>query len=230
MSEQVKQMFADIAKDYDKMNDILSFKLHHLWRKKVVRLSEPNKINRVLDCASGTGDLAIEFKKAIGKKDSQVIATDFCFDMLEYIPEKAKKNGVEVEIEVQDVMNLPYDDNYFDVSTISFGIRNVDDPKKGIDEMARVVRSGGKVIVLETGQPKGINKLFYKIYGKFIMPMLGKLIAKNEAAYKYLPETASKFPYADEFVSIMNSTQRFSRIEYFPQSFGVSYIYVGTVK
>lgn len=228
MSEAIKLMFADISKDYDKMNTVLSFGIHHLWRKKVVKLSGINSNSKVLDCASGTGDLALEFKKTA--INGEVVATDFCVEMLDYIKPKEEKLNLKVKTEFADVMNLQYDDNYFDVSSISFGIRNVDDPKVGISEMARVVKSGGKVIVLETGQPKGIMKLFYKLYSQHIMPFLGNLIAKNEAAYTYLPQTASKFPYGEKFVEIMKSTNKFSDIKVYPVTFGVAYIYVGIVK
>jgi demethylmenaquinone methyltransferase/2-methoxy-6-polyprenyl-1,4-benzoquinol methylase len=229
MSEQIRKMFSDISKDYDKMNDILSFGLHHLWRKKVVALANVKSDFKVLDCASGTGDLAIEFKKNLNT-DSEVVATDFCVEMLDYIEPKAKQANVDLKVQVADVMQLPFDNNHFDLATISFGIRNVDNPIVGLSEMARVVKPNGKVIILETGQPKGINKFFYKIYGNYIMPLLGSLIAKNKTAYTYLPKTASNFPYGDKFVALMEETNCFSSIEAFPQTFGVSYIYVGIVK
>jgi len=229
MSEQIRQMFSDISQDYDKMNDILSFRLHHLWRKNVVKFAELKPDFKVLDCASGTGDLAIEFKMKLNQQ-SEVIATDFCKEMLDFIEPKAKKANVDLNVQIADVMNLQFEDNYFDIASISFGIRNVDEPIIGLKEMARVVKSNGKVIILETGQPSGLNKLFYNIYGKYIMPMLGNIFAKNKSAYTYLPQTASKFPYGDEFVKLMQKTNSFSEIAYYPQTFGVSYIYVGIVK
>ncbi len=228
MSEAIKVMFAEISKDYDKMNTVLSFGIHHLWRKKVVKLANVNENSKVLDCASGTGDLAIEFKKTA--KKGEVFATDFCVEMLDYIKPKEEKLNIKVKTEFADVMNLKYEDNYFDVSSISFGIRNVDNPKQGVSEMARVVKAGGKVIILETGQPKGLLKPIYKLYSQKIMPFLGSIVAKNEAAYTYLPQTASKFPYGDMFVEIMNSTEKFSEIKAYPVTFGVAYIYVGIVK
>jgi len=229
MSEQIRQMFSDISQDYDKMNDILSFRLHHLWRKKVVKLAHLKPNYKVLDCASGTGDLAIEFKSNLNQQ-SEVIATDFCQEMLDFIEPKAQKANVDLKVQTADVMNLPFENAYFDIASISFGIRNVDEPVVGLQEMARVVKSNGKVIILETGQPKGINKFFYNIYGKYIMPMLGNIFAKNKSAYTYLPTTAANFPYGDEFVKLMKQTNAFSEVSYYTQTFGVSYIYVGVVK
>lgn len=229
MSEQIRQMFSDISQDYDKMNDILSFKLHHLWRKNVVKLADLKPDFKILDCASGTGDLAIEFKKNLNS-NSEVVATDFCQEMLDFIEPKAKKAEINLKVQTADVMNLPFSDDYFDIASISFGIRNVDEPVVGLKEMARVVKSKGKVIILETGQPSGINKFFYNVYGKYIMPMLGNIFAKNKSAYTYLPTTAAKFPYGEEFVKLMKQTNSFSEISYYPQTFGVSYIYVGVVK
>lgn len=229
MSEQIRQMFSDISQDYDKMNDILSFRLHHLWRKNVVKLAELKPDFKVLDCASGTGDLAIEFKANLSQL-SEVIATDFCQEMLDFIEPKAQKANVDLKVQTADVMNLPFENAYFDIASISFGIRNVDEPVVGLKEMARVVKSNGKVIILETGQPRGINKLFYNVYGKYIMPMLGNIFAKNKTAYTYLPTTAAKFPYGEEFVKLMKQTNAFAEISYYPQTFGVSYIYVGVVK
>lgn len=127
MSEKVRRMFADIADDYDRINSILSFGVHHIWRAETVRLSGAQNGDQVLDCATGTGDLAIEFKKKVGKS-GYVLGTDFCQEMIEHAPEKAKSKNLSVDFQVADVMNLPYEDNRFDIGSIAFGIRNVDEP------------------------------------------------------------------------------------------------------
>ena len=150
MSEKVRRMFADIADDYDRVNTILSFGVHHGWRSKTVQLSGAKKGDRVLDCATGTGDLAIEFKKTVGSK-GYVLGTDFCKEMLEHAPEKARDNNLNVDFEVADAMDLPYKDGSFTISSIAFGIRNVDNPVQALKEMARVVVPGGRVVVLEFG-------------------------------------------------------------------------------
>lgn len=228
MSEKVRNMFADISGDYDKMNDILSFGIHHRWRKYLVKNSGAAEGMSVLDCATGTGDLAIEFKKAVGKSGN-VTGSDFTEEMLVFAREKVK-NKYDIDFEFADVMNLQYNDNSFDISSISFGIRNVDEPFTGVSELARVVKPGGKVIILEFGQPKGFFSLFYKIYSKILMPALGKLFAGNKSAYTYLPETAAKFPSDKKFKQLMLDTGRFSEVSYKQLSFGIAYIYTGTVK
>ncbi|MES2764582.1 MAG: bifunctional demethylmenaquinone methyltransferase/2-methoxy-6-polyprenyl-1,4-benzoquinol methylase UbiE [Bacteroidota bacterium] len=227
MSEQVRTMFAEIAPHYDSMNTILSFGIHHLWRKKAVRVSGAKPGMDVLDCATGTGDLAIEFKKNVG--NGRVVGTDFCAEMLEFAPAKALKENVKVEFSVADAMNLPFKDNEFDISSISFGIRNVDVPVRALSEMARVVKPGGKVVVLEFGQPKGVFNILYKTYSKYIMPAIGSLFAKHRAAYEYLPQTAAKFPCREEFLKLMNETGSFKSAKYYPLTFGVAYLYVGEV-
>lgn len=225
MSEKVRTMFAEISGKYDQMNDLLSFGVHHKWRKKAVKLSGAKNGMKVLDCATGTGDLAIEFKKAVGK--GEVIGTDFCAEMLEYAPPKAKENNLDIKFEIADVMNLQYDDESFDISSISFGIRNVDDTLTGLKELARVVKKGGKVIIIEFGQPKGIFSVFYNIYSKFIMPTLGKLFARSKAAYEYLPQTAAKYPCRDDFTKIMDQTGLLKNNKYHSLTFGIAYIYLG---
>ena len=149
--EIIKSMFSKVAANYDKANSILSVGIHHLWRKKLVYLSSAKPGQSVLDCATGTGDLAIEFKKAVGPEGS-VIGTDFCAEMLAPAPSKALAENLEIKFEQADVTALQYADNYFDIVSISFGIRNVGNPLKALQEMARVTKPGGKVMVLEFGQ------------------------------------------------------------------------------
>lgn len=229
MSEDVKKMFAEISGKYDFMNFLLSFGLHQLWRKKTVRKSGAGEGNYVLDCASGTGDLAIEFKNSV-KERGKVIALDFCEEMIELSVPKFKKKNLSIETTIGDVMNLKFNNDYFDIASIAFGLRNLDDPVTGINEMARVVKPGGKIAILETGQPKNFLKIFYKIYSRFIIPLAGKIFAKNKNAYIYLPETASKFPYGEKLAGMLDNTGQFSKIEIYPQTFGVVFIYIATVK
>lgn len=222
-------MFADIADDYDRINSILSFGVHHAWRAETVRLSGAAPGDSVLDCATGTGDLAIEFKKKVGT-DGYVLGTDFCREMIEHAPEKARSENLSVDFEVADAMNLSYEDNRFDICSIAFGIRNVDEPVTALREMARVVRPGGRVMILEFGQPRGIIKLPYELYSQYIMPAVGGWLSGNREAYTYLPKTSAKFPAGDNFLELMDTSGSFSEQRYKKLTGGIAYIYVGTVQ
>ena len=229
MSEKVRSMFADIADDYDRVNTVLSFGVHHHWRKKTIKESGAKQGDHVLDCATGTGDLAIEFKKSVGKQ-GYVLGTDFCAPMIESAPGKAFKKGLDVDFEVADAMKLPYKDNHFDIASISFGIRNVDEPVTALKDMARVVKSGGRVVVLEFGQPKGILKYPYNLYSQHIMPAVGGLISGNQDAYTYLPRTSAMFPSGNKFLKLMSEASAFSEMRKVKLTGGIAYIYVGVVQ
>lgn len=228
MSETVRTMFADIAPRYDVANTALSLGIHHLWRRTVVRLSRVQAGMRVLDCATGTGDLALAFKNAVGKS-GHVVGTDFCAEMMETAPDKARKNGMDIRFEVADAMNLPYPDNSFDIASISFGIRNVDVPAQALREMARVVRPGGRVVVLEFGQPQGIVGAFYRFYSNHVIPFVGGILSGNREAYSYLNRTAAQFPSGDNFDAMMRETGAFAGTNYKALTFGIAYVYIGKV-
>ncbi|RPI66041.1 MAG: ubiquinone/menaquinone biosynthesis methyltransferase [Ignavibacteriae bacterium] len=252
MSEAVHAMFSDIAARYDRANAILSLGIHHLWRKATVKASGARPGMRVLDCATGTGDLAIEFAKAVGGAvggavgvpvggavgdpvggavgvQALVLGTDFNADMLQYAPQKSAAKGLNIQFEVADAMNLPYEDDRFDIASISFGIRNVDDPMTALKSMARVVKSGGKVVVLEFGQPTGVFGKLYRWYSKNIIPVIGTMITGHREAYDYLPRTAAKFPAGEKFVGLMLQSGVFSDVQARPLTGGIAWLYVGTV-
>ncbi len=223
----IKSMFKKVAPSYDRGNDILSAGIHHLWRKKLVRLSRTQPGMAVLDCATGTGDLAIEFKKVVGPTGS-VIGTDFCEDMMLTAPQKAQNQQLDIQYQTADVMNLPFADGQFDRVSISFGIRNVQDPQKAISEMARVTKSGGQVLILEFGQMKTpVVKDLYNFYFEKVLPYVGGLVTGQTEAYKYLQKSSSKFPCREDFLSWMDQTQHFSTTSYTSVSFGIAYIYQG---
>lgn len=184
--EIIRNMFSKVAANYDKGNTVLSMGVHHLWRKKLVKYSGAKFGDKILDCATGTGDLAIEFKQKVGVVGS-VTGTDFCAEMLIPAPQKAKDKGLEITFEQADVTALQYPDKQFDITSISFGIRNVSDPVKALKEMARVTKSGGKVMVLEFGQVNiPVIGTLYNYYSQNILPKIGGLVTGQKDAYEYL--------------------------------------------
>ena len=229
MSAEVQKMFASIAPRYDATNQVLSLGVHRLWRRAAVRLSGAAEGQRVLDCATGTGDLALEFKRAVGPSGA-VVGTDFCAEMLAQAPAKARRAGLEVRFEVADALALPYQRASFDVASIAFGIRNVDDPVACLRELARVVRPGGRVAVLEFGQPRGPFGALFRAYSRFAMPVLGGLLTGNRAAYQYLPRTAASFPSGDRFLALMDQAGGYASRAATPLTFGTALVYVGVVR
>ena len=229
MSEQVRTMFASIAPRYDITNTILSLGIHHLWRNKAVRISGASSGMKVLDCATGTGDLAIAFKKAVGLNGT-VVGTDFCAEMMETAPDKAKKDNLHITFEVADATNLQYEDNSFDIASISFGIRNVDDPRKCLQELARVVKPNGTVVVIEFGQPKRFFGKLYDFHSRYIIPFIGGLLTGNKHAYTYLPKTAAAFPAGQAFVTMMKETGKYHSEKAIPLTGSIAHIYIGNVQ
>jgi demethylmenaquinone methyltransferase/2-methoxy-6-polyprenyl-1,4-benzoquinol methylase len=229
MSTEVRQMFSSIATRYDVTNEVLSFGIHRLWRRAAVKASGAKEGDSVLDCATGTGDLALAFKRKVGPS-GRVMGTDFCPEMLQSAPAKAAQAGLPVEFQVADAMALPFADNTFDVASIAFGIRNVDDPVVCLKEMARVVKPGGRVVVLEFGQPSGVFGGLFRLYSKVIMPAIGGLLTGNRAAYEYLPRTAAAFPAGERFLDLMDKAGAYRERVALPMTFGTSYVYVGTVR
>jgi len=229
MSTQVREMFASIAQRYDAANQVLSLGVHRGWRREAVLLSGARSGDKVLDCATGTGDLALSFKRAVGAS-GLVVGTDFCAEMLAPAPAKARKAGLEVRFEVADALALPFAENSFDIASIGFGIRNVDDPVACLREMARVVRPGGRVVVLEFGQPRGVFGALFRLYSRSVMPAIGGALTGNRAAYEYLPRTAAAFPAGDRFLALMDEAGSFATRTAHPLLAGTAFVYVGTVR
>ncbi|MBM4381220.1 MAG: bifunctional demethylmenaquinone methyltransferase/2-methoxy-6-polyprenyl-1,4-benzoquinol methylase UbiE [Deltaproteobacteria bacterium] len=228
MSAEVREMFSSIAPKYDVTNQLLSLGVHRYWRSVAVKASGAADGQSVLDCATGTGDLALAFKRAVGAA-GRVRGTDFCKEMLGPAPAKAASAGLQVDFEVADALALPYPDATYDVASISFGIRNVDDPTACLREMARVVKPGGRVVVLEFGQPRGLFGALFRFYSRHVIPLIGGLLTGNRAAYEYLPRTSAAFPAGDNFLALVDAAGAFSTRRAIPLTFGTAYVYVGTV-
>ena len=228
MSTQVRDMFASIARRYDAANEVLSLGVHRAWRRDAVRLSGAREGDRVLDCATGTGDVALAFKRAVGNR-GLVVGTDFCREMLVPAPGKARKARLAVRFSVADALALPFAAGSFDISSIGFGIRNVDDPVACLREMARVVRPGGRVVVLEFGQPRGAFGALFRLYSRSVMPAIGGALTGNRAAYEYLPRTAAAFPAGERFLALMDEAGAFATRVGHPLLAGTAFVYVGIV-
>lgn len=227
MSQSVQEMFSRIAGRYDLANDVLSFGIHRLWRKKLISLLNLQPGAKVLDLCCGTGDLAFVSANKIGKT-GRVIAVDFVPEMLEHARHKAQKYCLDnVDFIQGDAMQIPAKENLFDASTIGFGIRNVDEPYGCLLEIKRCLRVNGFVGVLEFGQPTFPGfKQIYNFYCAYIMPLLGGLLTGDRSAYVYLPETSKRFVAGEEFLELMKKAG-FVDVKLYPLFSGLAYCYIG---
>lgn len=224
--EQVATMFDNIAPKYDFLNHFFSLGIDILWRKKAIGLLKADKPKLILDLATGTGDFAFE---AMSLNPSKVIGMDISEGMLHMGRLKVKKRKLEEKIELLygDSANLPLENNSMDAITIGFGVRNFENLEKGLSEMLRVLKPGGKAVILEFSKPKKFPvKQVYNFYFKNIMPGLGRLLSKDNAAYSYLPESVQAFPEGTRFVEILQSIG-FREVKEHRVSGGIATIYVG---
>ncbi|CAG1769914.1 demethylmenaquinone methyltransferase / 2-methoxy-6-polyprenyl-1,4-benzoquinol methylase [uncultured bacterium] len=193
----IQQMFGSIARVYDLLNTILSFNFDKSWRKYAVKVSNVTADAKVLDVCTGTGDLAIAYSRVL-HESGRVIGSDFCHEMVRLADHKLRKRNLSGKIEVieADTLHLPFQDNYFQVSAVAFGIRNVSDLRAGITEMMRITAPGGRVVILEFSQPiNPVFKAIYYFYFKKILPFIGKLISRSKYnAYSSLPSSVLNFP------------------------------------
>jgi len=226
----IQSMFGVISKKYDLANSVLSFGIHHRWKKRLIRASGLKPGAKVLDCATGTGDLAFLFEAAL-QSTGEVVGSDFCEPMLEVAQAKAKEKGSKVRFEVADVMKLPYADQSFDIASISFGIRNVKDTQKALSELGRVLKKGGRLMVLEFGQPQSkIMGSLFGFYSSWILPRIGGWISGQPKAYRYLQTSSAAFPCGKEFLQVAESTGMYSDQKYVPFQTGIAYLYILTKK
>jgi demethylmenaquinone methyltransferase/2-methoxy-6-polyprenyl-1,4-benzoquinol methylase len=227
--EQVAQMFDAISGNYDNLNRVISFGIDIKWRKKVLKIVNAAKPTTILDIATGTGDLAILMAET---KAEQIIGLDISAGMLEVGVKKiADKNlSKTIEMVLGDSENMPFDTNYFDAVTVAFGVRNFETLEKGLAEILRVLKPDGVFVILETSVPdKTPYKQGYNFYSKNILPLIGKLFSKDNAAYGYLSESAAAFPYGEALNNILRKVG-FIDVVAMPQTLGVATIYVASKK
>lgn len=225
--EEVAEMFNNIAVKYDFLNHFLSLGIDHIWRYKAINQLKELKPKRILDLATGTGDFAIA---ALRLQPEQIIGMDISSGMLEVGKQKMikKKFNHIIDMRLGDSENLPFEDNYFDGLTVGFGVRNYENLEKGLSEMLRVVRPGGKVIILEFSKPKKFPiKQAFGFYSKYFIPFFGKRISKDEKAYAYLPESVAAFPEGIDFENVLKKLN-YQNVESQLVSGGIATIYSGT--
>jgi len=228
MSAEVNQMFSRIADRYDRANRFISMGTDQGVRRKAVRLSGAKRGDDVLDCAAGTGDLTLQFYDIVGP-NARVVGTDFNADMLTHAERKSAARGAKIEWRVEDAQDLKFEDASFDIVSIAYGIRNVDKPLVALKEMGRVLRPGGRLVVLEFGQPPAALRPFYLAYNRWVIPTIGGMAGADKSAFQYLQRTSDNFPYGEEFAAMIRETGYFEqKIIAKPAMFGVNYIYVAT--
>lgn len=198
------ELFNDIASRYDSINTVLSFGLHYNWRRKIRKTLPRGSNLAVLDLATGTADVAIELSKS--ERVSRVDGLDMSAGMVENGNRKISKKGLDrtISLKVGDAQNLPYADNSYDAITISFGIRNMPNPLKCLQECYRVLKPGGRLIVLEFALPRSkIVRFGHLYYLRHILPRIGKLLSGHDVAYRYLNQTIEEFPCGTQFTALM---------------------------
>ena len=224
--EEVAEMFNNISKRYDFLNHFLSMGIDKLWRKKAVKQLREIQPKMILDIATGTGDFAVALLKLDPEK---VIGVDISEGMLSVGREKMKKKKVSDKIEMRlgDSEKLEFEDGTFDALTVGFGVRNYQDLEKGLTDMLRVLRVGGKAVILEFSKPKKFPiKQLFGFYSKRLIPFFGKLISKDKRAYAYLPESVEAFPEGEAFMHIMRKIG-YADVKGIPVSGGIATIYTG---
>lgn len=220
-------MFDNISGNYDFLNHFLSLGIDITWRRKAIKLLKSIAPQQILDVATGTGDFAIE---ALKLNPVKVTGVDISEGMLEVgrVKMKERKLDDRIELHYGDSEKLPFEENKFDAVIVAFGVRNFENLENGLAEMLRVVKPGGKVVVLEFSKPhKFPFKQLYRFYFKFVLPKIGRWVSKDSSAYTYLPESVEAFPDGDGFIKILNRLG-YKDTSCKPLTFGISSLYIGT--
>jgi len=225
--DQVAKMFNNISPKYDLLNHLLSLGIDIHWRKKAIKLLQAENPKTILDVATGTGDFAIQ---ALDLDPNKVIGVDISDGMLEIGRQKLtrKKLDHRIKLENGDSENLNFEDNIFDAVIVAFGVRNFENLQNGLSGMHRVLKKNGRVVILEFSKPTVFPfKQLYHFYFNAILPIIGKVISKDNSAYTYLPESVKAFPEGSTFLKILNDIG-FNQTKCIPLTFGICSIYTGT--
>ena len=225
--EQVADMFNNISKTYDFLNHFMSLGIDIIWRKKAINELKKDQPKLILDVATGTGDFAFEALSIL--KPEKIIGVDISQGMLNIAKQKIAKRGLSEKFEVKlgDSEKLPFEANEFDAVTVAYGVRNFENLEVGLADIHRVLKTGGKAVVLEFSKPKAFPiKQLYKFYFNYITPGIGKLFSKDSRAYSYLPESVAAFPGGNDFVALMDKVG-FKNTKSRPLAFGICSIYTG---
>ncbi|MBO5881875.1 MAG: bifunctional demethylmenaquinone methyltransferase/2-methoxy-6-polyprenyl-1,4-benzoquinol methylase UbiE [Alistipes sp.] len=224
--EQVEEMFDNIAPSYDRLNHIISFNLDRIWRRRVMGIVRRAKATKIMDIATGTGDLAIALAKSI--EPAHILGIDLSEEMLTVARRKVQRAGLEsrITLEKGDAENLAIvESGSIDAATVAFGVRNFENLEQGLREIHRTLREGGTFVVLELSVPKNrLIRWFYAQYSHRILPGIGAMISKDKQAYVYLPESIDEFPAPERFAEMLRSAG-FKGVKRHKQSFGVAHIY-----
>lgn len=227
-TEQIEQMFDNIAPTYDKLNITLSMGIDRYWRKKAVDSIKKLCPKKVMDVATGTGDFAILTAKRL--KPNCVYATDISEGMMNVGREKAAKEGLQdiIHFQKEDCANLSFEDGTFDAVTVTFGVRNFENLDRGLSEIYRVLRKGGKLVILELTTPeKAPFKQMFNFYSNVIIRKVGGYVSRDKKAYDYLPKTMEAFPQGEEMKRILHSVG-YEYVSFERMTFGICTLYVAT--
>ena len=222
--KQVTKMFDNIAKTYDSLNNLLSLKIHILWRRSAIKKIKNNP-KKILDIGTGTGDFAIIAAKYTNAK---IIGVDLSKKMIDVGKKKVNKKNLNTRIsfKIADAEKLPFKKNSFDVITSGFVVRNFENMQKGLSEMYRVLNQEGIILILEPSNPSKFPlKQIYNFYFSLILPIIGQIISKDKNAYKYLTKSVKKFPDKNQFILELNKIG-FKKCEYIPLTLGVASLYI----
>jgi demethylmenaquinone methyltransferase/2-methoxy-6-polyprenyl-1,4-benzoquinol methylase len=227
---RIRRMFGAIAPRYDLLNHLLSLNVDRWWRWRTTQLVPPRGEEPILDVCTGTGDLALAYDRAAGARVA-VFGTDFCLPMLLPAREKAERRAAagRVRFVEADTQRLPFPTDTFQLVTVAFGLRNVTDTDKGLAEMVRVARPGGRVAILEFSRPRGwLFGRLYRFYFRRILPAIGQVLSRNgDDAYSYLPASVMEFPDGEELAAKLR-VHGLSDVYWHPFTFGIATLYVGT--